>query len=99
MGTQDNLYVYDLAYMFYLAVQAPNNLTSRIKLHTEEVCGLIWPSRGNTLASGGNVLPLEEAQKMVVLRYGIHKRGPVLTAWIPKLRPVIEFAPVLISFP
>jgi hypothetical protein len=33
-------------------------------------------------------LPLEEAQKMAVLRYGIHKRAPASAAKIPKLRQV-----------
>ena len=75
--------------MFYLAVQAPNNLTSRIKLHTEEVCGLIWPSRGNTLASGGNenLIYIWEASKMsssnFLYHFNDHCAAVKALAWCP----------------
>nr|POE65557.1 cell division cycle 20.5, cofactor of apc complex [Quercus suber] len=70
-------------------VRAPNNLTSRIKLHTQEVCGLKWSSRGNTLASGGNenLIYIWEASKMsssnFLYRFNDHCAAVKALAWCP----------------
>lgn len=75
--------------MFSLAVRASNNMTSRIQVHTEEVCGLRWSRTGNTLASGGNenVLYIWESSKMssskFLFRFNDHTAAVKALAWCP----------------
>lgn len=75
--------------MFCLAVRSPNNLTSRIQAHTEEVCSLKWSSRGNVLASGGNEnrIYIWESSKMsssnFLHRFDDHSAAVKTLAWCP----------------
>lgn len=70
-------------------VRSPNNLTSRIRVHTEEVCGLKWSGTGNILASGGNenLIYIWESSKMsssnFLFRFNEHSAAVKALAWCP----------------
>ncbi|KAE8056872.1 hypothetical protein FH972_013608 [Carpinus fangiana] len=70
-------------------VRATNNMTSRIRVHTEEVCSLKWSSRGNILATGGNenLIYIWESSKMsssnFLHRFNEHSAAVKSLAWCP----------------
>ncbi|GAY60612.1 hypothetical protein CUMW_203400 [Citrus unshiu] len=70
-------------------VRVSNNVTSRIKAHSGEVCGLKWSNEGNLLASGGdhNVVHIWERSKMSssksLHRFTDHCGGVKALAWSP----------------
>ncbi|KDO57689.1 hypothetical protein CISIN_1g019847mg [Citrus sinensis] len=70
-------------------VRVSNNVTSCIKAHSGEVCGLKWSNEGNLLASGGddNVVRIWERSKMSssksLHRFTDHCGGVKALAWSP----------------
>ncbi|KAG2699159.1 hypothetical protein I3760_07G180000 [Carya illinoinensis] len=70
-------------------VRASNNMTSHIRVHTEEVCGLRWSRTGNILASGGNenLIYIWESSKMTsskfLFRFNDHTAAVKALAWCP----------------
>ncbi|XP_010274573.1 PREDICTED: cell division cycle 20.2, cofactor of APC complex-like isoform X1 [Nelumbo nucifera] len=70
-------------------VRSRRNLTSCIRAHNEEVCGLKWSSRGNLLASGGNdnIIHIWEASNMrsssFLHRFTEHHSAVKAFAWSP----------------
>ncbi|RWV85286.1 hypothetical protein GW17_00052933 [Ensete ventricosum] len=53
------------------AIRSSHHLASRLRAHSEEVCGLKWSGGGNLLASGGNdnLVHVWESSKMGSSRY------------------------------
>ncbi|RWW52940.1 hypothetical protein BHE74_00040604 [Ensete ventricosum] len=53
------------------AIRSSHHLSSRLRAHSEEVCGLKWSGGGNLLASGGNdnLVHVWESSKMGSSRY------------------------------
>ncbi|XP_059625309.1 cell division cycle 20.2, cofactor of APC complex-like [Cornus florida] len=70
-------------------VRVGNSPTTYVQLHTQEVCGLKWSTRGNTLASGGNdnLIYIWEASKMsssrFLHRFNDHRGAVKALAWCP----------------
>ncbi|KAF5732262.1 cell division cycle 20.5 cofactor of APC complex-like isoform X1 [Tripterygium wilfordii] len=70
-------------------VRAANNVTSCLKAHSEEICGLKWSSGGNLLASGGNenLIHIWEASQMssskFLHRFSGHRAAVKALAWCP----------------
>ncbi|KAK1567807.1 hypothetical protein Q3G72_016862 [Acer saccharum] len=70
-------------------VRVSNNVTSRIRAHTAEVCGLKWSNEGNLLASGGNenLIYIWEPSKMsssnYLRRFNDHSAAVKALAWCP----------------
>ncbi|KAK2662088.1 hypothetical protein Ddye_000662 [Dipteronia dyeriana] len=66
-----------------------NNVTSSIRAHTAEVCGLRWSNEGNLLASGGNenLICIWEPSKMIssnyLHRFNDHPAAVKALAWCP----------------
>ncbi|URE42542.1 WD domain, G-beta repeat, partial [Musa troglodytarum] len=70
-------------------VRSSHHLASRLKAHSEEVCGLKWSGGGNLLASGGNdnLVHVWESSKMgssrYLHRYTDHCAAVRALAWCP----------------
>ncbi|KAK3183311.1 hypothetical protein Dsin_030597 [Dipteronia sinensis] len=70
-------------------VRVSNNVTSRIRAHTAEVCGLKWSNEGHLLASGGNenLICIWEPSKMsssnYLHRFNDHSAAVKALAWCP----------------
>ncbi|KAK1569118.1 hypothetical protein Q3G72_032762 [Acer saccharum] len=70
-------------------VRVSNNVTSRLRAHTAEVCGLKWSNEGNLLASGGNenLIHIWEPSKMsssnYLHRFNDHSAAVKALAWCP----------------
>lgn len=71
------------------AVRSYHHLASRLRAHSEEVCGLKWSGGGNLLASGGNdnLVHVWESSKMgssrYLHRYTDHCAAVRALAWCP----------------
>ncbi|CAD5184783.1 unnamed protein product [Musa acuminata subsp. malaccensis] len=70
-------------------VRSSHHLASRLRAHSEEVCGLKWSGGGNLLASGGNdnLVHVWESSKMgsskYLHRYSDHCAAVRALAWCP----------------
>ncbi|KAK6926232.1 WD40 repeat [Dillenia turbinata] len=70
-------------------MRARNSLTSRVRGHTQEICGLKWSNTGNVLASGGNdnLICIWDALKMssshLLHRFNEHRAAVKALAWCP----------------
>ncbi|KAL5858931.1 hypothetical protein ACOSQ4_000227 [Xanthoceras sorbifolium] len=70
-------------------VRVSNNVTSRIRAHTEEVCGLKWSKESNLLASGGNENhiyiwdPSNMSSSNFLHRFNDHSAAVKALAWCP----------------
>lgn len=76
-------------FFVFWAVRVANNVTSRVKGHKEEVCGLKWSCEGSLLASGGNEnrVYIWEPNKMssskFLYRFNEHRAAVKALAWCP----------------
>ncbi|KAL5795415.1 hypothetical protein ACOSQ2_000235 [Xanthoceras sorbifolium] len=70
-------------------VRVSNNVTSRIRAHTEEVCGLKWSKESNLLASGGNENhiyiwdPSNMSSSNFLHQFNDHSAAVKALAWCP----------------